>query len=315
MRAPHLPLCLLLVLLPAGGIAGQGRELGHRLGQHATRDQERRWKLGKPCGPELEQRALVQRIEELGQRPGVELTRLGSSRGLPLYALRVPARPPGPRQGQAPLRVLVTAGVHGNETVGPAAALLLVERALRDAGLRSRVELTVLPLLNHLGSRYTPGGLDLNRSFLPRSRLPAVRAVEAQVAAGRFDLAVDLHASVRADGFFLIGSGDAAPALARRALAALPSGLLLDAPPDSPTVGPYQLRGLGHAVTETPGTLKGLLADQGVPAAFTLEAPARLVAPRQVQGMMRLLRSLIDHAARERPIRTAAPNLVKRSSQ
>lgn len=314
MRAAHSLLCALLTLVPAGAVAGQGRELGRRLGQHATRDQQRRWKLGKPCGPELEQAALLHRIEELGRSPGVELTRMGSSRDLPLYALKVPARP-RPGQGQAPLRVLVTAGLHGNETVGPAAALLLVERALRDAGLRSRVELTVLPLLNHLGSRYTPTGRDLNRSFVPRSRLPAVRAVKAQIAAGRFDLAVDLHASVRGDGFFLIGSGAGSAALARRALAALPSGLLLDAPPDSPEVGPYRLRALGDAVTETPGTLKRFLADKGVPAAFTLEAPARLAAPRQVQGMMRLLRSLIDHGARERPVRPAAPSVVNRSSR
>jgi hypothetical protein len=44
-------------------------------------------------------------------------------------------------------------------------------------------------------------------------------------------------------------------------------------------------------------TLKGFLASRGVPAAFTVEAPARLDGGQQLRGMLRVLRSLLDNAA------------------
>jgi hypothetical protein len=243
-------------------------------------------RLGKPCGPAAEV-ALVARLQALSREPGVRLSCVGQNAGLPLYRIDVAAlRRPGAKE--RPLRVLVTAGVHGNERVGPAAAMALVQRVLRDPELRSRVELTVLPLLTHLGSPRS----ELNRSFGIGSADPAVRALEGSLPSGQFDLSLDLHSSVKADGFFLIGVGPACDGLARRSLVGLPGELLLGR-----SVGPYRLRTRGYAVTDTPGTLKGFLARHGVPAAFTVEAPARLDAGQQLRGMLVVLRSLLDNAA------------------
>ncbi len=273
---------------------GWDREVGRRLAQGPPDRRERRL-LGEPRQVPLDEATTLRRIESLGER-GARVTRFGSAAdGLPLYRVDLPCEPP--RGGPAPLRVLISAGVHGNETVGPAAALALIERALHDRHLRTRFRITVLPLLNRVGARRTPDGLDLNREAHEGSPVPTMQAIAGTLAGERYDLFVDLHGAAGKDGFFLIRAADDG-LLSRRSLGAMRTSALLDAPPASPSVGVYQLHALGGAGTDTEGTLKSFMASRGAPLSYTLEAPGRLSPERQVQGMVKLLRSVLDNTAR-----------------
>src|SRR5687768_6233086 len=145
--------------------------------------------------PEARDRALITLLAGAGG----ELHEYGRSvEGRPLLAARLPALPraAGATGGEVP-RVLVSAGIHGPEYVGPALVLELLARAGGVSGasgswpelhsLRTRAELWAIPCLNPDGyarvwSRQGQGrmaelrpnarGVDLNRNFpLPAGTL------------------------------------------------------------------------------------------------------------------------------------------------
>jgi hypothetical protein len=299
MRLVLAALLFALALLAAAPLSARpswDRGVGERQANPPSRSERRRFRLGPPTQVPLREAEVLSRVEALGRGSLAKLTLLGhADDGLPLY--RIDLATARRQVGPPPLRVLVSAGIHGNEPVGVATALALVERALADRGLRERFAITVLPILNRLGQRETPAGVDLNRSFVRSGPRPAtVHLLEQAIGGEHFDLFLDLHGAAKKDGFFLIRSGDDGT-LSRRALAALPRATLLDADPADPTVGPYQLHALGGALTATGGTFKGFMASRGA-LSYTVEAPGRLSPARQQQGMMRLVRSLLENTAR-----------------
>jgi predicted deacylase len=150
-----------------------------------------------------EREARLRSLVEGGQG---ELLGYGQSvEGRPLLAGRLPRL--GAGRGRRTARVLVTAGIHGPEYVGPAVVLALLERCQRDPELRrlrERAELWAIPCLNPDGYarvwarqgvgrlpelRPNAHGVDLNRNFpLPagRRRLALPGAGSTQPGAATF---------------------------------------------------------------------------------------------------------------------------------
>lgn len=131
----------------------------------------------------------------------------------------------GPQAAHDPIRLGVFAGVHGDEPAGGHAViewiLSLLERPDRLRGY----ELCLYPLCNPTGiedgTRHCRAGADLNRQFWCDSPLPEVAILERELARGRFQGLITLHADDTSDGLYGYAHGHVLnEALLKPALAA-----------------------------------------------------------------------------------------------
>jgi hypothetical protein len=237
----------------------------------------------------------------------------------PIFMIHLPATKttdrPHTRAGQ-PLRVLVSSGVHGDETAGIATALALVEQALKQQGLRRDFALDVMVKLDPYRARTTHGA-NLNRSFAPGRELPETLAIQRAVKGQQYDLHIDLHGDDEQRGFFFEKVADPNNALTR-ALRAMETGALLDASPRQPFAGGpggYWMQKLGWSIdykNDVPGAQnksgKVLEDHEGffdrymavsgkVPYVYTMEIPRMLTPEQQLRGGMKLLRSVLYNVA------------------
>jgi predicted deacylase len=200
-----------------------------------------------------------------------------------------PAQPPR-------LRVLITAGVHGNENVGPGAAVALLDQLLTRLSLRQGVSVTVVPCLNPtgfvLGTRENADGIDLNRRCLDGDGAPLeVRILRRLLDREDFDLAVDLHsAGGRCYGFFALHLDS--QTLLEEAMVRLARRFPVEGDDD----GPYHYPAPGVFVSDNRGTLKDATKAAGAKWSVTVEAPRALPYPEQVAGTAALVKELIAGA-------------------
>jgi protein MpaA len=98
--------------------------------------------------------------------------------------------------------VSLSAGMHGDEPVGPWALLSLV----RDGLLDKRFGYRIWPCLNPsgfaAGTRENAEGADVNRSFSRGGTTPEARAIITANRDRKFVLSIDLHEDFEADGFY-----------------------------------------------------------------------------------------------------------------
>ena len=268
------------------------RDVGRRNSHRPNRAERRRLRWGGKKDVICTGKDVTRAMGQLGRKAGVQVSVIGRTAGrFPLYRVDIKGKPKG---GKPPLKVLISAGVHGNEVGGVATALALAERATRDKGLRG-FDITVLPMVNASGQRRNAGGLDLNRCFRNGKWTSESAAIRDSLRGQRYDLFVDLHGA-RRHGFFLI-RGQKDGNISRRILSAMETGALLDAAPGTRASGPYQLHTLGGAMTTTPGTFKGYMSRR-VPYSYTLEYDRTLPPARQLQGNLKLLRSTLYNVAK-----------------
>jgi murein peptide amidase A len=101
-------------------------------------------------------------------------------------------------------RILLSAGIHGDEPAGPEALLQLLEHSPQP--LR-HFDLTLFPCLNPWGlknnSRTDSRGHDLNRAYARPRISPVTEARAVLRQRGPFDLAICLHEDYDAEGFYL----------------------------------------------------------------------------------------------------------------
>jgi predicted deacylase len=233
----------------------------------------------------------VSKVTELAARHPLARRRAGWVGGSPLEVLRLTC-PAGPR-----LRVVVTAGVHGVEPSGPAAALMLVERWLQDPASYRGLELTVLPLVNPVGfrrqTRGNGGQIDLNRSFTDAPAVPLeVRLLRGILRKGGFHLGIDLHASrsVGERGVFALHRGSADLLLPAMRRFAEKHPILRE------STDLYALEGDGVLRSDNVGTIKDYLHQHGARWATTIEVPAAWTYERQVQASVDVVETLVETA-------------------
>ena len=224
---------------------------------------------------------------------------------------------PGARPGASgrPLKVLITAGVHGDENIGIKSTLQFMHWVQSKPALRDNYQFTIVPNINPTGlelrTRRTATDVDLNRAFQADHFVYESQRVKTALAGEHFDVAIDMHASGK-NGFFLIRGGDD-QGLAKRALRAMPAASLLapnratlaaheDRDKARGRISVYDLYTLGGAQTQTAGTLKGFMQQHGARNAYTLETPRRLPLKLQLKGTMKLLAATLE-AAREQTFR------------
>src|SRR5688500_14706136 len=100
--------------------------------------------LGSPV--RLNIRAVNSYVERLKYQQGGEVIEIARPFGEPVYMIHLAS--PNQKSAQPRMRVLLTAGVHGNEPLGVTAALQVTESFITSPRLRSEFDLTVIPMIN-----------------------------------------------------------------------------------------------------------------------------------------------------------------------
>jgi len=94
-------------------------------------------------------------------------------------------------------RILITGGIHGNETLGALASFEFVKRFMSKPELKKKFNLVVIPATNpkalFLGSRRYAEGVDLNRLFVPSDKTPEALALKSTLEDQNFAMLLDLH--------------------------------------------------------------------------------------------------------------------------
>jgi hypothetical protein len=312
-----------LAAAPPSPKAGHGpawnRDLGRRLARQPTRREQKRFSrtvVPKPIieredlvavkdyvhDPSFAKRHLEQQLSPLRSQKaacsGIRVSTIGSDRlGFPLYAIRIPSTNTSNQQRKRPLRVLVTARLHGDEPVGSITAMKLAHKAMKDAGLRSRFDLTILPMI-HPSTHHNLFGANLNRAFIKGRWTPESAAIQKEVLGRRYDLLVDLHGDYLNGNFLLRGTNDGK--LSRRILSALHSEMLLDTTSRDGSVPgrPYRFHSLGGGSSASAGTLRSYMARLGTPYTYTLEYDRTLAAKQQVSVMTKFMFSTLYNVER-----------------
>jgi hypothetical protein len=245
--------------------------------------------------------------------------------GSPIYSIRSKAPPSGQK-----ISVLITAGIHGSEALGPLTALELLQLYARNKNFRHAFDLQVLPALNPWGlqnaSRYLSDGRDLNRQFTAETTDEVSLAVKEELAGRRFDLAVDLHGALtKSQAFFIYASYD--EGLSEAAIRSIrvedrlksSSGSYPGTAPSLLFPQTYWLTAPGVSRTYSRGTFKNFARKElGIRLSYTLEYPMRRSLGTQSRLNFRLLLSLLHHARKrlsgKDEVSYIAPQRCERSS-
>jgi len=117
----------------------------------------------------------------------------------------------GPLGGDAPIRLGIFAGIHGDEPEGAFALVRFLQLLEAKPEIATGYSLSVYPVCNptgfELNTRYSRNGKDLNREFWKNSREPEVRLLEAALVAQSFDGLIALHTDDTCEGFYGIARG------------------------------------------------------------------------------------------------------------
>jgi predicted deacylase len=200
-------------------------------------------------------------------------------------------------------RILLTAGVHGNEHLGSLALLEFLHQFAKDPQLHEKFEIVAFPNLNpramEMGERRVPKDFDMNREIHPKSIWPESQLFQANIRNEKFDLALDLHGGPTRTQFFVIREAED-QGLARKALSIFPESLKLSSnsgsyPGRSGTQSKpmkYLVPAPGIVESSHAGTVKSYLQGNGIATrAYTLEYPLRLPAQETNENYARLIRS------------------------
>lgn len=200
----------------------------------------------------------------------------------------------GPTAAHDLIRIGLFTGIHGDEPAGPLAALNLLAQLVRQPHLAAGYHLTVYPTINPYGlaagTRHDQEGYDLNREFWKESTRPAVRRLEQELRASRFQGIIALHADDTCEGLYGYAHGRLLnEALLRPALRASGQHLPMD---QRPLIDGFAAEaGVIHFCF--PGVLSAPPEQQPAPFDIILETPAKaqegLQSAAMVDGVLAIL--------------------------
>jgi hypothetical protein len=156
--------------------------------------------------PQRSWKSVQARLEALPRSPrlmrGVlgTVSYRGASFSVPLISFRAAA------QEARPLKVLLVSGVHGTETSGVEALLLLAGELAREPAPWPAAAIDIVPVANPwgwvYGYRYNGDGQDMNRDFASGRTREAAMIRGLIRKNGPYDLVMDLHESKKY-GYFI----------------------------------------------------------------------------------------------------------------
>jgi len=138
-------------------------------------------------------------------QPGNSFESEGERYELPRYLFL------GPKGGDAPIRLAIFAGIHGDEPEGVHALVQFLKLLEENPALASGYSISVYPICNPTGfednTRRSRRGKDLNREFWKNSREPEVRLLQADLISRSYHGIISLHTDDTAAGFYGIVRG------------------------------------------------------------------------------------------------------------
>jgi len=139
----------------------------------------------------------------------------------------------GPKSGDAPIRIGIFAGIHGDEPEAVYAAVRFLRFLETYADLAAGYCLSVYPVCNPTGfednTRQSRRGKDLNREFWGNSAEPEIALMQAELIARCFHGIISLHVDDTCDGFYgIVGGATLTEYLIKPALRAADKFLPLD---------------------------------------------------------------------------------------
>jgi protein MpaA len=197
----------------------------------------------------------------------------------------------------APRRVLLSAGIHGDEPAGVEALCAWLETRAYVKFLQ-RWDITMLPCINpwgyEHGTRENSEGHDLNREFSSSHPPQEVLFVQS-VLQQWFDLSLELHVDQDSTGYYLyetsLPGADIGHRILERTHTSIPVNLNTTIDGKSANGGVItRPRDAGH-VTGQPMALYGLA--HGIPCSLTLEAD-RSPLKTQVQAHLRTIEAALE---------------------
>lgn len=112
----------------------------------------------------------------------------------------------GPRGGDAPIRLGVFAGIHGDEPEGVHAVIQFIKLLEARPELAKGYYISFYPVCNPTGfedgTRHSRSGKDLNRVFWQNASEPEVQLLEAELKSRSFQGIIALHTDDTSDGFY-----------------------------------------------------------------------------------------------------------------
>ncbi len=117
----------------------------------------------------------------------------------------------GPKGGDAPIRIAIFAGIHGDEPEGVHAAIQFLRLLDARPDFAAGYALSVYPICNPTGfennTRHSRRGKDLNREFWKNSGEPEVQLLQADLISRSFQGIISLHTDDTAAGVYGIVRG------------------------------------------------------------------------------------------------------------
>lgn len=174
--------------------------------------------VNRYLGETVDIRALLRDVETAAHQHGWASEVFFQNHELKLVALHHPPR--SHETSDAPRRVYISAGIHGDEPASPLAAL----RLLQENKWPENLDVRLCPCLNPLGfelsCRQNAKGIDLNREYLK----PVAEEIAAHIAwlerQPKFDLCLLLHEDWESQGFYVYEQNpDQQPSLAEAMIA------------------------------------------------------------------------------------------------
>jgi hypothetical protein len=113
--------------------------------------------------------------------------------------------------GDAPIRIGLFAGIHGDEPEGVHALIQFVLMLEQKPEWAAGYSLFIYPICNPTGfeddTRHNRAGLDLNREFWTGSQQPEVALIESELTLHALHGIIALHTDDTSDGFYGFASG------------------------------------------------------------------------------------------------------------
>jgi hypothetical protein len=202
----------------------------------------------------------------------------------------------GPKGGDAPIRIGIFAGIHGDEPESAYAAARFIQALEANPELATGYCISIFPICNPTGfednTRHSRRGKDLNREFWKQTSEPEVWLLEAELAASRFDGIISLHIDDTSHGFYgIVGGSVLTRHLIEPALKAAESLLPLDT---RARIDGFKAR--GSVIRECyQGILSAPQSSRPRPFEIVLEAPKGQPAFLTESAFVVALQSILDN--------------------
>lgn len=225
--------------------------------------------------------------------------------GRDVLRVDMPARVANPKG-----RIIITAGVHGNESVGTGALIEMVEEMVYNSKLRNDYDFVFFPALNPGGleknSRYLNNGVDYNRTFKINHEEKITNLLKDALKGEQFDLGLDMHEAYTKPGFFIIKAQENDAEYIKSVVSAIDDEYIFKAPSGSypynvpntknPKLTSYVLSSPGVTASFNKGTVKSFFKDDlGVSHSYTVESSGQIELTKRIEIYKKLMMSFIEN--------------------